>query len=534
MERNGVVKRNLIEKIKESLSSVLPITIIVFLLTISIVSVSGEMFFMFGFGAVMLILGIGLFTLGADLSMIIIGEKIGSNLTKLKKLYFILPVVFFIGVLITVAEPDLKVLAEQAPLVDTKVLIWSVGIGVGLFLVISFLRIFFQIKLSYIFLLIYLLIFIVVLSPLVDEEFIPIAFDSGGVTTGPMTVPFIMALGLGLSNVRGDKTQQDDSFGLVALSSVGPIATVVLIGVFNKTNNLTADFVTIKDYNTVGEVFGEFIFALPHYFKDVAWAIVPVVVFFLIYNAIALKLDIKILLKIFIGLIYTYLGLVIFLTGVNVGFMPVGQYIGESISTSDKSWLLIPIGMIIGYFIVAAEPAVHLLKQQVEEITEGAISGKSLSVSLAIGVSISVGISMLRVITGISIIWFLIPGYLFAIIMTFFVPTIFTAVAFDAGGVASGPMTATFLLPLSLGACRGVGGNISADAFGVVAMVAMTPLITIQLLGLISIIKEKRSISSLVLTQANSEDIIILDDAVAENPVLNSKSDELVLFELDL
>ncbi len=534
MERNGVVKRNLIEKIKESLSSVLPITIIVFLLTISIVSVSGELFFLFCFGATLLVLGLGLFTLGVDQSMIIVGEEIGANLIKLKKLRFILPIIFFIGVLITVAEPDLRILAEQVPLVDSKVLIWTVAGGVGIFLLISFIRVFFQIKLAYIFVGIYALIFIIALSPLVQNEFIPIAFDSGGVTTGALTVPFIMSLGLGLSKVRGDKTQHDDSFGLVALSVAGSILAVLIIGIFNKTTDVTADFVIIKDFGTVGEVFNEFVIAFPHYFIDVALAIVPIILLFLIYNFAALKLNAKTILKILIGLIYTYIGLVIFLTGANIGFMPVGQYIGETIGTGEKPWVLIPIGMIIGFFIVAAEPAVHVLKQQVEVITEGAISGKSLSISLAVGVSISVGISMLRVITGVSIIWFLIPGCLFALVMTFFVPTIFTAVAFDAGAVASGPMTVTFLLPLSLGACRGVGGNISADAFGVVAMVAMTPLITIQLLGLISIIKEKRSISSLVLTQANSEDIIILDDAVAENPVLNSKSDELVLFELDL
>ncbi len=492
---------------------------------------------MFVIGSIFLIFGIGLFTLGADQSMIVIGEQIGKNITKLKKIYFIIPVIFAIGVFITVAEPDLQVLAEQAPIVDTTVLIWAVGVGVGIFLVVAFMRIFLQIKLSYIFLVMYSLIFIVILSPLIQPEFIPVAFDSGGVTTGPITVPFIMALGIGLATVRGDKTQQEDSFGLVALCSIGPIATVIILGIFNNADKVNAELVTIHEYETVGEVFSLFLIALPHYFKEVATAIVPIVAFFLVFNFIALKLDKKSVFKILIGLVYTYLGLVVFLTGVNVGFMPIGQYIGEQLALGDKPWLLVPIGMVIGYFIVAAEPAVHVLKEQVETITEGAISGKSLGTSLAIGVSVSVGLSMIRVLTGISILWFLIPGYVFAVAMTFFVPRIFTAVAFDAGGVASGPMTATFLLPLAMGACAGMGGNMTTDAFGIVAMVAMTPLITIQLLGLINIIKEKRGITTTVAVQAeaviagNIDDVIVMSQTEAETLLITDDSDDLVIFD---
>ncbi len=525
------MQQNLKEKIKESLGAVLPVTIIVFVLTVSVVPATGEMFFMFSVGAVMLILGVGLFTLGADSSMIIIGEEIGSKITKLKKIRFIIPVIFIIGLLITAAEPDLKVLAEQAPIVDTNVLIWSVAIGVGVFLVISFMRIFMQIKMAKILIIMYAVIFIIVISPLTSKEFIPVAFDSGGVTTGPITVPFIMALGLGLASVRGDKTQQEDSFGLVALCSIGPIATVLILGMFNSVDNVTADLVTIKDYKHIGDVFAEFMHAMPGYFKEAAVAVVPIILLFLIFNFFSLRLDRKSIIKILIGLVYTYLGLVIFLTGVNVGFMPAGQYIGEYLAGSGKSYMLIPIGMVIGYFIVAAEPAVHVLKQQAETVTDGLITGKSLGISLSIGVALSVGISMLRVLTGISILWFLIPGYAFALTMTFFVPAIFTSVAFDAGGVASGPMTATFLLPIAMGASSGAGGDITTDAFGVVAMVAMTPLITIQLLGLISLLKEKRKIIN-ISEQAAA---VSPDEAVelpsSETAAINEESDGVVLFE---
>ena len=480
------MQKNLIAKIKESLGSVLPVTAVVFLLTVTIVPVSGELFFMFFVGTILLIVGIGMFTLGADTSMIIIGEKIGARLTRLRKIWFILPICFIIGVLVTVAEPDLKVLAEQTPIVDTQVMVWAVGIGVGLFLTIAFLRIFLQLKISALFIFFYGIVFIFAFSPLISNDFIPAAFDSGGVTTGPITVPFIMALGLGLSSIRGDKTSAEDSFGLVALCSIGPIITVLILGALNDTETAAQELSHPNEYDTISQAFGEFVQAFPHYIADVASAIIPIVVFFLILNAIFLRLDRKTMVKIFVGIGFTYVGLVLFLTGANVGFMPLGQYIGESIGKGKFSWLLIPIGMIIGYFIVSAEPAVHVLKQQVENITEGRISSHSLGMSLALGVAASVGISMIRVLTGVSIMWFLIPGYVLSLIISCIVPPIFTSVAFDAGGVASGPLTATFLLPLAMGVCSAAGGDIASDAFGIVAMVAMTPLLTIQILGLIS------------------------------------------------
>lgn len=507
------MKKNLIEKIKESLGSVLPVAAVVFLLMISIVPISGELFFMFFVGTVFLVVGIGLFTLGADTSMIIIGEEIGAKLVKLRKVWFILPVCFLIGVLVTVAEPDLKVLADQTPIVESTVMIWAVGVGVGLFLAVAFLRIFLQVRISVLFIIFYALVFGFACSPLISSGFIPTAFDSGGVTTGPITVPFIMALGLGLSSIRGDKTSAEDSFGLVAMCSIGPILTVLILGALNSTETVSQTLTPAGSYDSVSEAFAQFIKAFPHYMEEVASALLPIIVFFLIFNFISLKLDKKTLIKIFVGLAFTYIGLVLFLTGANVGFMPIGQYLGESLGGSKFSWILVPIGMIIGYFIVSAEPAVHVLKQQVETITEGRITGKALGMSLALGVAASVGIAMLRCLTGISILWFIIPGYAFALIISCIVPPIFTSVAFDAGGVASGPLTATFLLPLAMGACSSVGGNIAEDAFGIVAMVAMTPLLTIQILGLISKFK------SAPVTQAPTGVFPIMLDADCDKPV---------------
>ncbi len=478
-------------KLREAVASVAPIAIIVMLLYAFLLreSVSGYSLLAFGIGALMLVLGSALFTMGADLSMMPIGEKVGSHLTRTRKIWLIVLVCFLIGVLITVAEPDLKVLAEQVPIVQTQVLIYAVAVGIGLFLVLSFLRILFQIRLSWLLLGFYALIFALILSPLIPNDFVAIAFDSGGVTTGPITVPFIMALGLGLASLRGDKTSQEDSFGLVALCSVGPILTVLILGLFNGTDGVTAQTQAAAEFAGVGAVLHAFAAALPHYALEVVLAILPIAVFFVIYQLAALRLKKRELGKIAFGLIYTTLGLIVFLTGVNIGFMPMGYEIGRSLGDGALSWFLVPLAALVGYFIVAAEPAVHVLKEQVEDITEGAISGKTMGIALAVGVAVSAGVSLLRVLTGLDLLYILLPCYALALAISFFVPPIFTAVAFDSGGVASGPMTATFLLPLAQGACEAVGGNQLTDAFGVVAMVAMTPLITIQVLGLIARIR---------------------------------------------
>ncbi len=474
-------KTNLAEKISEALSSVLPVTGIVLLLLVTFVPVSSAMFMSFIIGAVMLILGMGLFSLGADMAMSPMGEYVGSKMTASKKIWVVVLVSFFVGVMITVSEPDLQVLANQISSIENIVLILAVGIGVGLLLVMSMLRILFRIKLKYLLLVLYAAVF--VLAFIVPENFIAVSFDSGGVTTGPMTVPFIMALGVGVSAISSDDGE-DSSFGMVALCSVGPILAVMLLGIIYPSE-ASADTVYPMPpiTSTSRDIVSLFLEAVPHYMWEISLALGPILAFFLIFRLIFRGGDS--LGKILVGILYTYVGLVLFLTGVNVGFMPVGNYLGSAIAGSDYKWLIIPLGMIIGYFIVAAEPAVHVLTKQVEEVTAGAIPKKMLSLSLSLGVAVSVGIAMLRALTGISIFYILIPGYAIALALTFFVPDIFTSIAFDSGGVASGPMTATFLLPFAVGACTAVGGNVVTDAFGVVAMVAMTPLIAIQILGLV-------------------------------------------------
>ncbi|HIV80503.1 MAG TPA: DUF1538 domain-containing protein [Candidatus Avanaerovorax faecigallinarum] len=472
----------LYEKFHEAVTSVLPITIIVILLCFTIAPIPNNMFVAFIIGAIMLIGGMAFFTLGADTAMTPIGNKVGSCMTKSRRVWVIVLVSFLMGVIITVSEPDLQVLADQIPTIKNAVIIIAVALGVGIFLVIAMLRILFGVPLSYLLIGFYIIVFIT--ATFVPKDFWAAAFDSGGVTTGPMTVPFIMALGVGVSNIRSDRHAGNDSFGLVALCSIGPILAVLILGLLYPAEGAYTP-VEIPEGNSSQDAIMLFVSEFPKYLEEVAIALAPIILFFLLFNVMVIKLEKKALIKICIGLVHTYIGLVLFLTGVNVGFMPVGNYIGKLIGSTDIFWILIPLAMVIGYFIVAAEPAVHVLNKQVEEITAGTIPARAMELSLSIGMAISLALAMIRVITGISIMCFLIPGYAIALLMSLFTPKIFTSIAFDSGGVASGPMTATFLLPFAMGACEAIGGvdRIITDAFGIVAMVAMTPLIMIQLLG---------------------------------------------------
>lgn len=476
------ISKKLKEKWQEAVSAVLPIIGIVLLLCFAVAPISPSILLCFLMGAVLLLVGMMFFTLGAEVAMSPMGERIGTCLTKSKKLWLVLWLSFLLGFIITISEPDLQVLAQQVPAVPNMVLILSVACGVGVFLVVAFLRMLFGIPLPPLLLIFYTGIFI--LAFFVPRDFLSVAFDSGGVTTGPMTVPFIMALGIGISSIRSDRHAADDSFGLVALCSIGPILAVMILGMIYNPQEASYIPPVIPEIENSVHLWKLFAVEFPTYMKEIAIALLPVIVFFLIFQILVLKLTKRKLFKITAGLIYTYIGLVLFLTGVNVGFMPAGNYLGQILAGLDAPWVLIPIAMVMGFFIVKAEPAVYVLNKQVEEITDGAISAKAMGMGLSIGVAVSLGIAMIRVLTGISILWFLIPGYTIALGISFFVPKIYTAIAFDSGGVASGPMTAAFLLPLAQGACVALGGNIVTDAFGVVAMVAMTPLITIQVMGL--------------------------------------------------
>ena len=452
------------EKIRESAVSVLPILVIVVILCLCIVPMRTDLLLTFLIGALLLTVGMGLFSLGAEQSMTLIGSRIGTALTKTKNLPLILGVSFLLGFAITVAEPDLQVLAGTVPHIEKTVLLAVVGAGVGLFMSL------YGIRLRWVLLVCYAIVF--ALAAFTDKNFLSIAFDSGGVTTGPMTVPFILALGLGVSNIRSDSGAKADSFGLVALCSIGPILAVLILGLFYRDSSGVAELTEVS-YASTTVIGSAFLGAIPVYLKEMAVAMLPIVGIFLIFQLAMFRMNRRSFWKIMVGILYTYVGLVLFLTGVNVGFSSLGAELGAALAEGDRSWLLIPLAALLGWFIISAEPAVGVLEKQIEDVSAGAIPGKTIKASLSVAIALAMAFSMLRVVTGISLLWFIVPGYALALILSFFVPDIYTAIAFDSGGVASGPMTATFMLQFMMGTSIALGGDVLCDAFGVVALVAM-------------------------------------------------------------
>lgn len=488
------------EKLRESVTSILPITVVMIivlaLLKFSFVSTISVLV-----STILLVIGISLFTYGAEKSMIEIGKTMSSSLVRTKKPALIFVITLIIGVIITIAEPDLKVLAEQMTAIDEGTLILCVGIGVGLFLALAAMRILYQIDLKVFIIFFYALV--ILLMTFVDKTFIPVAFDSGGVTTGPMSVPFIVAMGIGFSKARARKSSRDDSFGLVALCSIGPILIVLLFSLFARGDllykyNISNEFTDFS--NLLSTYLGEFIPVI----KTVGLSLIPIIALFVIFNLVTKKIKGNNLKRVIFGIVITFVGLVLFLVGVNAGYMRLAYLMGAKMHT-EYEFLLVPLAVVVGLLIIKAEPAVQVLTGQIEKITEGSVSRKAVNNIIAFGVALATALSMIRVITGISIVWFLLVGYVIAVVLMFVTPKIFTMIAFDSGGAASGPMTTSFLLPLIIGVCYSKGGNVMTDAFGLVALVAMSPLITIQLFGFIYSLKSRKML-----------DIKTFDESVVE------------------
>ena len=498
------------EKINESLSSILPISIIVLMVCLFIVPVSSETLVSFVVGSLFLIIGMGLFSLGADVSLTRVGERVGASLSKSKKVWVIAFISFILGIITTYAELDLNVLATLVPGVPKYTLISAVSIGTAIFLVIAMLRIVFKIKLSNLLFVLYFIVFII--SYWVPKGFLAIAFDSGGVTTGPMIVPFIIALGIGAVSIRNDKSSESDSFGLAALCSIGPIIAMMLIGIFFRIGEgtYTSTIInSIKDSKMIGF---SFLNVIPQYAMEVFKSILPIVLFFILYNLLVLKLSTQQVRKISMGFVYLFVGLVIFLIGVNEGFLPMGYELGKALMTNLDKTIILPIIMAIGYFIVKAEPAVQVLIRQVVTTTDGMISESMMLGTLSVGMMMALIIGACRAWYGISFMAFMIPLYLLATIMTFFVPEIFIGIAFDSGGVISGPMTASFLLPIIIGFCEESGRatlNIMDDSFGLISLVALMPLITIQFVGLLYKYRKETYFSDGKRRRFENDDIII-------------------------
>lgn len=507
---------NLLEKFKETMASVLPIMAIVLLLGLTVAPLGGWLILRFIVGGILLIIGLTLFLLGVDIGILPIGERSGAALTAKRSLPLLLGAAFAIGFIVTIAEPDVQVLASQIQGVNASVNKWllvcMIAVGIGLFVTLGLMRTVMNLSLKVMLIVCYVIVFI--LAFLCPSEFQGVAFDSGGATTGPMTVPFIMALGMGVAAVRSSgKGSSDDSFGLTGVASVGPIAAVCVYGIILRlTGNAGAsqNAAAVEASGAAVEAAADgaavaeqglhvFIEILPSIFKEVALAMAPLLVLFVVLQLFLLKMPPVQVRRLVKGQVYAFAGLVIFLTGVNGGFMPagsrVGELLGQAASVKGGWWtvLFVTVGLIFGAVVVCAEPAVWVLTEQVENVSGGTIKRKVMLFTLSCGVAIAIGISMLRVLYRFSLWYILIPGYAIALLLTIWCPKLFVGIAYDSGGVASGPMTSTFILAFTLGASSASGGNPVTDAFGVIALVAMTPLLAIQILGLIFNRKNKKS-----------------------------------------
>jgi len=469
----------LLTKFKESLISILPITLIVVILGLTLTPLSADSLLQFLIACVLLVFGMSLFTLGADNAMFPIGQHMGSFLSKKSKPWLMIFCCFILGVIITIAEPDLTVLANQVSAVNTWVFIITVAVGVGLFLVLGLLRVLFKWNFNILITISYALIFLMVIF--INQGIIPISFDAGSVTTGPISVPLLMAFGVGLAAVRGNRAKED-SFGMIGFASAGPILVVmILMWALGVTDANSSTFESLT-----------FLEAVPLYAKNVAIIILPIAVFFIIFQIFALKLPKHQIIKIIMGLIYTYLGIVIFLVGVNVGFLPVGREIGISLASNAPEWL-IPVCCLIGFSMAMVEPAVQVLSKQIGQITDGLVNRKTMLLCIAVGVALAMTLCAVRILTHISILWILVPAYALALIMSFIAPRLFVAIAFDSGGVATGAMATSFALPLIIGATTELGGNIMLDAFGTLAFCAIATILVVLVFGIIYKIGSKRA-----------------------------------------
>lgn len=486
----------LVTKLKEVLYSVLPITIIVMILHFTIAPLDTSLVVRFLIGAVLIIIGLSIFLFGIDIGISPIGNAMGSTIVKTNKLWIVVIAGFILGFFISIAEPDLHILANQVDFV-TSGLISKVGIvvvvsiGIGAMLSLGFVRIVHNIRLHIVLTALYLIIFII--APFVSREFLAIAFDASGATTGAMTVPFILALAAGVSALKKDsRASEEDSFGLVGIASAGAILGVMVMSVISKTGAITASL----EYNERAPVsiISSFIQQIGTISLEVMLALLPILVVFLVFQIVAFKLSRKAFRRILIGILFAFIGFVLFLAGVNGGFMDLGVVIGFSVASLENKFYLVIVGFMLGFVTVLAEPAVHVLTHQVEDVTSGYVKRKAVIISLAIGVGIAVALSMVRILVKDVQLWhYLLPGYLISIAMSYFVPELFVGIAFDSGGVASGPMTATFILAFAQGAADAAeGANVLVDGFGMIAMVALTPLIALQLLGFIFKVKSKK------------------------------------------
>lgn len=486
----------ILAKLKEVLYTVLPITVIVLILNFTLTPLEIPLILRFLIGAALIIIGLTIFLFGVDIGITPIGNFMGKTIAKTNKIWMVVIAGLILGFFISIAEPDLHILAGQIDMVTSGVIskisiVVIVSVGIAVLLSSGLVRIVYNIPLYKVLTVLYGIIFILALFT--SPVFLAISFDASGATTGALTVPFILALAIGVSGLKKDsKASEKDSFGLVAIASTGAIISVIIMSIVSKPGIITGSLELEK--SATASIIGPFVREAPIVAGEVFLALLPILLLFLVFQKASFKLSKRIFRKTLIGIVFTFIGLVLFLMGVNLGFMDVGNAVGHALASLDNKAYLVLIGFVLGLVTVLAEPAVYVLTHQIEDITSGYVKRKIVLLTLSIGIGFAVALSMIRIlIPGIQLWHYILPGYIIAIAMSYFVPKLFVGIAFDAGGVASGPMTATFILAFAQGAAEAIeGANVLVDGFGMIAMVALTPLIALQILGFIFKIKSKK------------------------------------------
>lgn len=460
---------------------------------------------MLAIGAAGMIIGLTLFQTGATKGLTKVGEYMGASLSKQKHLIIIIIFSFLLGALITCAEPSILIVANQVQ-INKYLLIGSIAAGVGIFIVVGILRIIFQKSLNLWYVLFYFIVFMFICLLQIDPNnhaFLPFVFDAGGITTGSATVPFILALGAGVASVRGGKNSRDSSFGLVGLASVGPILTMTILILVNPSGfsaytigettgiNLLDRFLVAilpsNNFSSLGSII------------EVSLAFAPIIIIFFIYELIYIKLPANRIGQLFIGFLTSYVGLILFLTCVSASMSPIGLEVGKSLGLQEN-WVIILVAFALGLVTILCEPAVHVLTNQIQVISDGQLKKRTVLLALSIGVGVAICLSMIRTLFNFSIMYYIVPGYALSIVLMWFVPNIYTAIAFDSGGTASGPMAVSFILPLIIGVYSKKNGDITtgvsfySDCFGVIALIALTPILAVQFLGLATKVKEIRAL----------------------------------------
>lgn len=483
------------EKLKEVLYSVIPIVTIVIVLHFTLVPLESQLLSRFIIGTILIILGLILFLIGVDLGITPLGNIVGSTIARSNKLLIIIASGLILGFFVSIAEPGLIVLSNQVDIVtggqiSSMSILIVVSVGLAILLTAGLLRILYNVKLNRMLSVIYGIVFF--LAIFTSSEFLAIAFDASGATTGILAVPFILALANGVAKLKKDsKSAEEDSFGLVALASAGAIIGVMVLSIITGPTDYSPVPFEIPESISIFQAFGD---SLPNAIRDGVFSILPLLVVFVVLQKIAFRLGAKPFRRMVAGFIYAFIGLIIFLLGVNAGFMDVGGVIGSTIASMGNNYYLVIVGFFVGVVTILAEPAVHVQTKQIEEVTSGYVNRKAVLMALSLGVGIAIALSMIRIIIpGLQLWHYLVPGYIISISLSYIVPNLFVGIAFDAGGVATGPMTTTFILAFTQGAANAVDhASILIDGFGMIATVAMMPIISLQILGFIFHLKSKK------------------------------------------